>query len=61
VCDTFLDRNTKILVQRDKPIVVRGLVEERALNRHSAVGKEGPDLGVRLERRGKLLAGGNIE
>ena len=33
VCDTFLDRNTKILVQRDKPVVVRGLVEERALNR----------------------------
>jgi hypothetical protein len=28
VWDTFLDRNTKILVQRDKPVIVRGLVEE---------------------------------
>src|SRR4030095_11043756 len=61
VWDTFLDRNTKILVQRDKPVIVRGLVEERALNRHSTLGKERPDLGVRFQRGRKPLADGNIE
>jgi len=51
VWNTFPDRNTKILVQRNEPVVARGLVEERALDGHSARGKKRPDLGVRLERR----------
>jgi len=49
------------LVQRDKPVVVHRFVEERALDRHSALRKERPDLGVRFECRRKPLAGGNIE
>jgi hypothetical protein len=61
VCDTFLDRNTEILVQRNKPVVVPGFVEERALDRHSALRKERADLGVCFERRRKPLTGGNIE
>jgi hypothetical protein len=61
VCDTFLDRNAQVLVQRNEPVLVRRFVEERALNRHGASGKEGPDLTMRFERRRKPLAGGNIE
>jgi hypothetical protein len=59
--DTFLDRDTKILVQRDKPVVVRGFFEQGALDRHRALRKQRPDLGVRFEPRRKPLAGGNIE
>ena len=61
VRDTFLDRDTQILVQRDKPVVVCRFFEKRALNRDGALGKERPDLGVRFEHRRKPLADGNIE
>jgi hypothetical protein len=61
VRDTFLDRDTQILVQRDQPVVVRGLVEEGALNRHSVLGKERANLRVNFEARRESLAGGKIE
>jgi hypothetical protein len=61
MCDAFLDRNTKILVQCDKPVLFRRLLEQRALDGHGVSGKNRSDCGMRDKRRRKALAGGNIE
>jgi hypothetical protein len=61
VCDALLDWNAQTLVQRDQPVLIRGFVEERALDRHSAPGKDRPDMWVRFERRRKPPADSKIE
>ena len=59
--DPLLDWNAQILMGRHEPVPVRRLFEQRALDGHSAGGKQTLELGVCFKGDGKISAPRQIE